>query len=183
MTTPSNIIQQAAEKLSAQADRYMKAAHSLTKTALRLATIDEPTKVLQALAKYRQASLPEPELMAEIEEMIEGTQSPEWREAAEKRRKRALHYRLQRDGNESEALPDLPPEMVLRVARERSDVLGAAVDAIERRGDHDGEIQRMLSLYISGRLGLAAVEGALSAAGISPGQSNVVSFPVRRGQS
>ena len=142
---PSEVIRQATENLSAQAARYMRAAQSLTKTALRLATIDDPVKVLQALAKYQQADLPEPGLAAEVAAMIEGTKSPERRAATEKRRSASMLYRMQRDLRWSgQDAVDLPPEIVLRIARERADTLGAAVDAIERRGD--GSARSCISL-------------------------------------
>jgi hypothetical protein len=175
-------VQQAAEALAAQAARFMRAAQSLTRTALRLATTDQPTKVLQALAKYQQADLPEPELVAEVSALIEGTQPPAWREARAKRHLATDRYRMGRDlsGPELpiEGLPDWGPAMVLRIAREKADVLSAASDAIERGSDGNGEILRHLTNYMAGRYGAEALRIALGRAGIDPG-SNVV--PLFRG--
>lgn len=161
----------------------MRAAQSLTRTALRLATTDKPTTVLQALAKYQQAGLPEPELAAEVGEIIEATMSPDWRANIGKVRQRRAREQMERDcAHAEQAIADLPSEMVLRVARERSDILGAAVDAIERRADGNGEILHQLKKYMNGTLGIDAVRWALEKAGIEPGHSNIVRLPVRTAQ-
>jgi hypothetical protein len=183
---PRDAIAEAAAKLSVQADRLMRAAQALTRTALRLATTDQPTKVLQALAKYRQAGLPEPDLAAEVAAMIEGTQSPEWRDARSRRHRANDRYRLERDLSGAElpveclptqGLPGWAPEIVLRIAREKCEVLGAAADAIERGQDGRGEIIHALARYMSGQYGIDALRYSLKRAGIEPGQGNVVAFP------
>lgn len=77
--------------------------------------------------------------------MIEATLCPDWA-GTEKRRQRAAAWLLEKGFRDAEqAMADLPPEMVLRVARERSDTLGAAVDAIERGSDSKGEVRHMLT--------------------------------------
>ncbi len=47
--TTRDAIVEAAAKLSAQSHRMMRAAQSLTRTALRLATIDQPTRFYRRL--------------------------------------------------------------------------------------------------------------------------------------
>ena len=91
--------------------------------------------------------------------------APEWRAATEKRRGASTLYRMRRDPRELEDAVD-PPVMVLRVARERADTLGAAVDAIERRAQASGDIMYHLTAYMTGRLGIGSIQYALKQPGI-----------------
>ncbi len=59
--------------------------------------------------------------------------------------------------------------------RARADALRAAVDAIERGHDGDNDIRYYLTAYMTGRLGIAALQDSLEEVGIGPG-SKIVHF-------
>lgn len=115
--------------------------------------------------------------------MNEGTLPPEKRATMVKQRERRSCERMEREISGAElpieGLPDWGKSMVLRIAREKCDVLSAAVLAIETGRDGNGDILRGLTNYMAGRYGVEALRHWLERAGVAPGQSNVV--PLRRG--
>jgi hypothetical protein len=96
LPTPREVAQQAAEILAERAERFMRAAQSLTHMVMRLSTVDDPVKVVISIAKYQQSALPEPEALTEIVGMLEATKSPEWRKKKSKQRLAGWRERLGR---------------------------------------------------------------------------------------
>jgi hypothetical protein len=139
------------------------------------------------MAKYCQSARPGSDAVAEIAATLEGSKPAEWQEMRAKQRGAALRHRLKWQLSSAEQpiddLPEWGREIVLRIAREKCDVLSAAVLAIESGRDSDGEILRHMTNYMAGRYGVDSLRMALEAAGMAPGQSNVVPFSVHRGRS
>jgi hypothetical protein len=184
MTDSREAARQAAEALAAQADRFMRAAQVLTRMVMRLSALDDPVKLVTSIAKYQHAALPEPDFVSDVAAMLEGAKSPEWREARAKQRQAAVRHKLEWQLSSAEQpvtdLPDWGRSMVLRIAREKCDILSAAVAAIER-GRDDGNILHHLTNYMMGKYGVSSIRDALDEAGVAPGQSNVVPLiPQRR---
>jgi hypothetical protein len=185
MTNQHEAARQAAEALAAQADRFMRAAQVLTRMVMRLSALDDPVKLVTSIAKYQHSALPEPDFVSDVAAMLEGAKSPEWREARAKQRQAAVRHKLEWQLSSAEQpvtdLPDWGRSMVLRIAREKCDILSAAVAAIERGRDGDGEILHHLTNYMAGRYGVFSLRHALEKAGMAPGQSNVIRLSAYRG--
>jgi hypothetical protein len=170
--------------LAALSDRMNYAARSLTRMVARLATEDDAIKVVTSIAKYVNSGMPEADAVADVAAMVEGAQSTEWQTRRAKMRKRGQQQKLVwqlSSGRFGEALlPEWSRATVLNVARQRRDVIAAAVAACEQRDDSN-EILEKLVQHLAGRDSIHVLEHALNAAGLSVEGANVVPFiPQRR---
>jgi hypothetical protein len=176
----------AASTLVALSDRMSQAAQSLARMVARIATEDDPTKVVTSIVKYVNAGLPEAEAVADVAAVIEGAQSPEWRERRAKMRKRCQQQKLEwqlSSGRFHDAdLSNWSRSIVMDAARERRDVIAAAVAACEQREDSD-EILAALFRHLTGRDSIGELQAALMRAGLSVQGANVVPFIPSRGRA
>jgi len=187
---PRQVGQQAAELLAQMADRYMRAAQSLTHMVMRLSILDDPTKVSTSIAKYQQSALPEPEALTDILEMLEETKSPEWREKRAKQRlagwREKMRLRLTQKLNHYGKWASQPPpedwsrDVVLACARKERDAISAAIAVCEQREDSD-EVLDALQSHLAGERGVYFLESRLEAIGLSVEESNVVPLIPRAG--
>jgi bacterioferritin (cytochrome b1) len=163
--------------LAALSDRLSRAAQSLTRMVMRMATEDDATKVVTSIAKYVNAGMPEAEAVADVAAVLEGAQSPEWRERRAKMRKRSqqqkLEWQLSTGRFEDAAIPNWGRATVLDAARRRRDVMAAAIAACEQREDSQ-EILEALAQHLAGRDSIHSLEVTLRGAGLSVEGSNVV---------
>ena len=168
---------EATEALAAQADRFTRAAQVLMRMVIRLSTLDDPAKLFPSIVKYQHSALPEPEVVEDVATMLEGTKSAEWRRQGPSSGKpRCVEgWRASLPATEQPItdLPDWGAAMLVRMAREKCDLLRSAADAIERGQDVD-DILHHLTNYMSGRYGIWALQHALKSASVAVGQSNVV---------
>jgi hypothetical protein len=188
--TPREVGQQAAGLLAQMADRYMRAAQSLTHMVMRLSTLKDSTKISTSIAKYQQSALPEPEALTDILEMLEGTKSPEWRDKRAKQRlmgwREHLRHRLTQNLSHYGKWASQPPpedwsrDVVLACARKERDAISAAIAVCEQRKDSD-EALEALQAHLAGEHGVYFLESRLEALGLSVEESNVVPLVPRAG--
>lgn len=167
----------AAGRLAGLADRLSRAAQSMTRMVAMLATSDDGTEIVASIAKYVNAGMPEAEAVSDVAVVLEGAQSPEWRDKRAKMRQRGQKLKLEwqlSTGRFADAdIPTWGRDSVLNAARERRDVMAAAIAACEQRRDSD-EILAALAQHLAGRDGIHAIERVLQRAGLSIEGSNVV---------
>jgi hypothetical protein len=186
MTRATDATVTAASTLAALSDRMSQAAQSLARMVARLATEGDPTKVVTSIAKYVNAGLPEAEAVADVAAVIEGGQSAEWRERRAKMRKRSqqqkLAWQLSCGRFHDADLPDWSRSIILDAARERRDVMAAAIAACEQREDSE-KILAALSRHLVGRDSSSELQSALRREGLSVQGSNVVPLIPSRGRA
>jgi hypothetical protein len=180
----SEAVTAAIATLAALSDRMNYAARSLTRMVARIATEDDATKVVTSIAKYVTAGLPEAEAVADVAAALEGAQSPEWQARRAKMRRQGQQQRLQWQLSSGRfhdaALPDWSEATVLAAARQRRDVIAAAIAACEQRDDSKGILEG-LAQHLTGRDCISQLERHLMDAGLSVEAGNVVPFiPQRR---
>jgi hypothetical protein len=167
----------AVSTLAALSDRLSRAAQSLTRMVMRMATEDDATKVVTSIVKYVNSGMPEAEAVADVAAVLEGAQSPEWRERRAKMRKRSqqqkLEWQLSTGRFKDAAIPNWGRATVLDIARLRRDVMAAAIAACEQREDSQ-EILEALAQHLAGRDSINSLEVTLRGAGLSVEGSNVV---------
>jgi hypothetical protein len=167
----------AVSTLATLSDRLSRAAQSLTRMVVRMATEDDATKVVTSIARYVNSGMPEAEAVADVAAVLEGAQSPEWRERRAKMRKRSqqqkLEWQLSTGRFKDAAIPNWGRATVLDAARRRRDVMAAAIAACEQREDSQ-EILEALAQHLAGRDSINSLEVTLRGAGLSVEGSNVV---------
>jgi hypothetical protein len=181
----------AAATLAALSDRMSRAAASLARMVSRLVIEDDATKLVTSIAKYVNSGMPEADAVADVAAVLEGAQSPEWREKRAKARQRSQAQRLAWQlslgaVNEHDrptfggGSPEAARGIVIDTACQRRDVLAAAIAACEQRSD-SGEILAELGRMLTGEGSAWHLEQALQRAGLSVEAGNVVPFiPQRR---
>lgn len=181
----------AATTLAALSDRMSRAASSLARMVSRLVIEDDATKVGTSIAKYVNSGMPEADAVADVAAVLEGAQSPEWQEKRAKARQKSQQRRLEwqlscRGVNEQDqasfggVAPEALRGIVLESARNKRDLLAAAIAACEQRSD-SGEILGELGRMLTGEGSAWHLEQALQRAGLSVEAGNVVPFiPQRR---
>jgi hypothetical protein len=185
------VVIDAAVRLTGLADRFSRAAQSMTRMVARLATEDDATKVVTSIAKYVNSGMPEAEAVADVAAVLEGAQSPDWQQKRAKARQKSqqnrLEWQLSRGAvNEHDrpsfggVVPEAAREIVLEAARHKRDLIAAAVAACEQRSD-SAEILASLGRFLAGEDFACHLESALRSAGLSVEAGNVVPFiPQRR---
>jgi len=130
--------------------------------------------------------MPEAAAVADVAAVIEGAQSPEWRERRAKMRKKCQQQRLEwqlSSGRFGEAvLPEWSRAIVLSAACKRRDVIAAAIAACEQRSDSKGILEG-LAQHLAGHDSICELERHLRDAGLSVEGGNVVPFIPQRRQS
>ena len=139
--------------------------------------------VTAALESYIVADLPEADAALEIMERLEGTQSPEWRARRLEQRKKSAQRKLQWRfdcGRDAGPAPEWVYDAVLASARERRDVIAAAVACCEQRQGGD-RLTATLGEYLKGDRPISCVRDLMESLGLGIEGAKVIPFvPHRR---
>jgi hypothetical protein len=169
-SVPREIVLEAVSALHELANRHHQAAQSLSRLAIRLAAEEHPMSVTAAFEQYIKADLPDADAVTEVMSKLEGTQSPEWQARRAKTREDTKRKKLQwrfECGRDAGPVPEWAWDAIMAAARERRDVLTAAIACCEQDCNGRDEIATALGSYLKGENAISWVKGIMQRLGLT----------------
>jgi hypothetical protein len=133
--------------------------------------------------KYMQSELPDSEMVADALTVLEGTQPPEWQANRAKQRHNALREKVRTRlgyGHDSGPIPQWEWNAILSAAKQRRDVLAAAIASCEQDCDGKEQIATELGNYLKGEHSITWIETVMNRLGLAVEGAKIIPLAPRR---